>query len=380
MSGQDDLLHAIASIYAAPGNAAQWSNALDEITGLVGGKLGAYILVDGENMSTDVMAFSGLPADSDVSIYAGSNGADKDIRFQYLHNLLPGKVFREFEFVPDRAGYETSEWIQFQRKHWGVYWCMSARISPHGLWRDIISVNRLYDKGQHTDEEKADLQAMLPHLSRAAELHRVLTSLERRYQAVLSVLDKLLVGLILLDHRGRVVVANNSAKAACEASGSIVIDRDSVRAHGAKNNNELQKLIAETGNTANAAGRSDGGSLVLPKRAGDGHVLVEAMPIRDDGLSDREGIQGTALFLIDPDSSQMVSTAGLAQIFKLTEAEHAVTSSLINGASVNEIAEQRSASVETVRTQLKSVFTKTGVNSQLGLMRLAVKANPPIGD
>ncbi len=381
MSDKHALLKTISSIYGAPGSQAQWSNALGEITELVGGKLGAYILVNGETMSNEVMAYHGLPPDVDTSVYSGANGVAKDVRFKYLDNLLPGKVFREFEFVPDRAAYETSEWIQYQLKHWGIYWCMSAQISTHGLWRDIISVNRLHDKGPHTDEEKADLQAMLPHLARAAELHVVLTSLERRYKAVLAVLDKLLVGLILLNNRGCLAVANNAARETCESSGCIAIGRDgSLQARGAKNNEALQKLIAETGNTANAAGRSDGGSLMLPKHSGNGHVLIEAMPIRDDGISDREGIQGTALFLIDPDCSRIISIAGLTHIFQLTNAEHAVASSLVNGASVNEIAEQRGASVETVRSQLKKVFLKTGTSSQLDLMRLAVKASPPIRD
>ena len=53
---------------------------------------------------------------------------------------------------------------------------------------------------------------------------------------------------------------------------------------------------------------------------------------------------------------------------------------MVNGAELREVADARHTSLETVRSQLRSIFSKTGVNSQLELVRLAVKATPPITD
>jgi DNA-binding CsgD family transcriptional regulator len=84
------------------------------------------------------------------------------------------------------------------------------------------------------------------------------------------------------------------------------------------------------------------------------------------------------LFSARQSGALVVSIDGLAKLFELTPSEQAVARSLVNGADPREIAEERHNSIETVRSHLKSIFSKTGARSQLALMRLAVKANPPV--
>jgi DNA-binding CsgD family transcriptional regulator/PAS domain-containing protein len=378
MGISEPLLRTIESIYSVPGNPECWGNAVDEISSLVGAAAGVYLLIDAENQQTEVAGISGFTAE-DVRAYEGAQAAAKDVRYKYIGNLVPGTVFREFEYVPDRAEYDASEWIQYQLKSLGAYWCMTAQVSTHGLWHDYISVNRLLSRGPHTEEEKSDLQALIPHLSRAAELHRTMMRLENRYGAVLAVLDKLLVGLVILDLKGRVAVANVAARRVCDESGGLSLAADG-RLHACRPHLDarLQALIASTSRTAEARDRCEGGSVVIPKRSRAGCLLAEVMPLRDDGFSDRDNLRGTAVFILDPNSPHVVSTEGLAKIFELTSTEHEVTHALVNGAEPKKIAQDRDRSIETVRCQIKNIFFKTGVKTRLDLIRLAVKANPPI--
>ena len=375
MRQMEDLLQVISAIYSVPGDENAWPAALAQLGQLVGGHGIAYMLINKEDGALARLSHTGYTEEFERRYKAG--GLLQDIRFHYLDRLVPGKVFREFEYVPDRAAYDANELVQYQLKTLGHYWTMSAHVSTHGLWRDIITVNRFYTRGPHTDEEKADLQALLPHLSRMAELDRTVTRLRDRYGAVLSVLDKLLVGLVILDAAGRLVVANATARACCEAAGSLRLD-GRLRATHAQSDAELQRLIQATAMTANGRESKDGGLVVLEKRGRRGSLLLEVMPIRDDGLPDGDNIKGTAVFIIDPASPLKLSAAGLAKIFQLTPTEHEVADALLNGAEVREIAEQRGNSIETVRTHLKSILAKTGSGSQLELLRLTVKANPPI--
>lgn len=59
--------------------------------------------------------------------------------------------------------------------------------------------------------------------------------------------------------------------------------------------------------------------------------------------------------------------------YALTPSEIRVTRGILHGSSVSEIASEHSLSVGTVRQQLKSVFRKTGVNSQSQLVALLYK-------
>ncbi|MFT4584143.1 MAG: DNA-binding CsgD family transcriptional regulator [Gammaproteobacteria bacterium] len=337
------------------------------------------MLVDLESLLMQVPVLYGYPRNEMHELYEGSGAAQRDIRVQYIDNLIPGQVFREFEYVTDRYAYDSNEWLRHDLEKRGLYWNMTARISTDGLWNDFIAINRLKTKGPYADDEKAALQTILPHLARAAELHRTVSRLEDIYGAVLSVLDKLLVGLVILDTRGRVVLTNAAASRAADDSGALSLTSDArIHATDTATDSELQKLIAATAQTVEAAGVSDGGRLLFPARALGKDLLIELMPIRDDGLPDGDNIRGVAVFIIDPSRAHILNTDGLAKIFSLTPSESVIAKALVNGAKARDIAEERRTSYGTVRGQIKSIFGKTGAGSQGDLVRLAAKADPPI--
>lgn len=377
MADSQSILNVITSVYAVPGDPNGWTSLLGEAIDLVGGNTGAYLILDDTVMQ--VSAMYGYSTDELRELYEGDRAAQKDVRVQYQDNLIPGRVFREFEYVPDKEAYDSCEWIQYELKKRGVYWNMTAQISTHNLWRDIVAINRLKTAGPYPDEDKAALQTLLPHMSRAAELHRTFTRMEERFGAVLAVLDKLLVGLIILDTKGRVVLINAEASRAADDSGALSLRSDS-RLHVTETatDEELQKLITDCTQTVGAAGVSDGGRLVVPTRSvGDG-LLLDLMPIRDDGLPDGDNIRGVAVFIVDPGRAHLLNTNGLTKIFSLSPSEGAIAKALINGNRPDEIAEERRTAVATVRGQIKSIFGKTGAASQSDLVRLAAKADPPI--
>jgi DNA-binding CsgD family transcriptional regulator len=64
-------------------------------------------------------------------------------------------------------------------------------------------------------------------------------------------------------------------------------------------------------------------------------------------------------------------TARIASAYRLTPAETRVLEAILAGQRPAEIAASASVSTETVRSQLKAIFSKTGTNGQTALVRLA---------
>ena len=62
----------------------------------------------------------------------------------------------------------------------------------------------------------------------------------------------------------------------------------------------------------------------------------------------------------------------LAAAFDLTTAECDIARALVAGQTVTEISETRGTSVQTVRTQIKELLSKTGTHSQLELIRMMI--------
>ncbi len=87
----------------------------------------------------------------------------------------------------------------------------------------------------------------------------------------------------------------------------------------------------------------------------DGHASAGSTPGRTDASNDPF-----------PRSLE----ASLRTTFRLTGAECRIVKGLLDGLSPREIGELAGTSINTVNTQLKSVFSKTGVHRQADVIRL----------
>ena len=76
------------------------------------------------------------------------------------------------------------------------------------------------------------------------------------------------------------------------------------------------------------------------------------------------------LFLAGPDTPRAPDSRLLRDLYGLSVAECRLAQELIGGASLDQVRERFRLSRNTVKTQLKSVFRKTGARSQGDLMRL----------
>ena len=69
----------------------------------------------------------------------------------------------------------------------------------------------------------------------------------------------------------------------------------------------------------------------------------------------------------------------MQEAFKLTDAEVEIIRALVEGKSVKEICEERKRSMETVRTQMRSILAKTETRSQSELIRITMSLMDVVG-
>lgn len=81
----------------------------------------------------------------------------------------------------------------------------------------------------------------------------------------------------------------------------------------------------------------------------------------------------TVIVLIEPQGALggRFDPEGFVARFALTPAECRALLGLVDGKSYSQIGVEAGVSLETIRTQVKSLYLKTGVNSRAGLLRLA---------
>lgn len=367
----------IPTIYKIPGASNGRDIAVQDISHTLRSTAAAYFMIDPAVGHTSVVGDFGYPKDFIRGTYAREGAALQDVRYKYLHNLIPGEVFREFEYVTNRNEYDDCEFLQNEYLERGTYWNLASVVSTHKCWLDIVSFNRLKDTGPFSINDKILLKKLLPHLSHVMELDRITSKFTALYSAVLSVLDMFKIGLIIVDDIGRVIISNSASTRAMEETRALSITgAGRIRIKDSVLDAEFQRLMSGAYLAATGRGIECGGQLLVSTN--EKPILLDVMPLRGDHLIDGEGITGAVIFVIDSEQSHHINTDSLRNLFGLTQTEHTIASMLVNGRAPTEIAEERTTTIETVRSQIKAIYRKTGTNSQNQLTRLAVKADPPI--
>lgn len=115
-------------------------------------------------------------------------------------------------------------------------------------------------------------------------------------------------------------------------------------------------------------------------RKGSPHPLsVMAAPLSGETAPLLDHAPGAALLLADPDGNPDSMEGLLARLFGLSPAESGLAAALAGGESVNDYAEARGVSLNTVRTQLKQALAKTGARRQAELVRLVLSGAAFLG-
>lgn len=221
----------------------------------------------------------------------------------------------------------------------------------------VYSIERRFDHGPMGPRDVASLDALRPHLARAA-LVAVRTGIDRARLAVetLGVLD---LPAAALGANGRLTAANAQMRAFIP---SLIVDRLSGVALADKRSERLfsDAMSAILSGHA-AAARS------IPVRANRALDLpssvVHLIPVRRSAY-DLFGRTAVLLIVTPIGDRRLPSEHLLAGLFDLTPAEARVARAIGLNETIDEIAGRAGLSRETIRAQLKSAMAKTSVHRQ----------------
>lgn len=108
--------------------------------------------------------------------------------------------------------------------------------------------------------------------------------------------------------------------------------------------------------------------------------LVSVRPLSDSQAELEAGLKCAFVTVIDPDRKNILSAEGIATLGQLSDAESAVVDLLIQGFRPAEVADQRDVSLNTIKTQLRTISQKLRCSSQSDIIRISANTRMPIGD
>jgi DNA-binding CsgD family transcriptional regulator len=219
------------------------------------------------------------------------------------------------------------------------------------------------------------LEFLAPHLQRAFKLHFHISELKAHTQGLESALHVSITPVILLTNTGQIAFVNHSAAALIAERDGLLATRCGLQAEQPAESNLLTRTIVQAASTSKGNGISAGGTILVSRRNRPPlHVLIS--PIHQSALQSSEKIAAVA-FVNDPLRRQRPDQAVLRALYGLTPAECRVALLLGDGHAPRQIANTVGVTENTVRSQIKSVFSKTGVKRQGELIRLLVSYSGP---
>ncbi|WP_114417403.1 helix-turn-helix transcriptional regulator [Marinospirillum perlucidum] len=302
----------------------------------------------------------------DLALYMEENLINQDPIAQKIMSSPPG------QFIAIR---KIIDWESFKQetiyKRWvepqDIIDSAGCMIKSEGSIQTTLFIQRKTAQGPFTDEEVHFLNSLVPHIQRSVSLYLRLAAKDMANQTLPNVLDALATPTILLDSRGLVKHVNTTAQAFMTQRGWISIENNLLTSSVKELRNRFNSFLMT--NAAYIHAEQGSGQSVIHTQVGGEHL---AFCMQQVDAAPGSGTNGGALLFIHHQEQWIDErkVPVIAELFHLTPAEARVALLLAQGMSIEAIANYLQRQNTTVRTQLKSVFSKTGTNSQGQLVSL----------
>ncbi|MBO1075358.1 helix-turn-helix transcriptional regulator [Roseomonas marmotae] len=235
----------------------------------------------------------------------------------------------------------------------------------------FIGIQRTRRAGSLPRHSANLLRQAWPHLPRALLLAERIGTEREAQDLGFDALDLLPNGVLVLEADCRVVFANRSAEQLMRSAGMTLRPGAALHLPVGQEDGKLTQLVWQ-------ATRQEGGVPPLPgsmqctRTAGSSPPLTLLVaPFQPRRHQRHEGSRPRALVLMSEPPLEPGDISGqIVQLFGLSPSEAGVAAAMASGLSPEEIAQQRAVRVNTIRTQIKSIMSKTGTRRQGELLRL----------
>jgi len=371
------LYDTIGTLYDCVTEPALWPEALASISELTGSVIAMLAVMD---MSKKTARFSALHGDPLVleplvTTYASHVPffpilprfeIDVPLDFDEMCNL----------YGPDgrdvwHASRTYTEWMAPNRFRTGFNLAVMKRDETVGALTTITHEDR-----PATSAGQALLSRLAPHVRRAVTITDLFEAEQRKTALFQKVIDNLAHPVLFVAGDMRLLHANPAAE---------TLLRDGTLVRQSEGRLVMTYLPAQRSvGHAVALGHRDevllgtigiGVPLVRSERPSIVHVL----PLTRRPASWVAQEVAAAIFIAAPGTTPLPAIEAIAALFGLTAAERRVAALAADGLTRSEIAEASGVSDQTVKSQLRVVYDKTGTRDQRQLQLLMRELTPPIG-
>jgi len=281
--------HDLIQIYECINAGDKWDSALDTIVNRIGAQSAIMIAYEDRLLPFNLLKSSKYIRErfDKAKMYQEQFGHFDDQVVDFLKTKKEKIIYKDTDLWRD--------WDKFNHRS-DVVWCQenfdffrrcASKLNGNKAWFDALFVH--FNKKNVKIDRSAfeSMSFFLPHLAKAVEKSRFFSVLLERYNAVLTLLDRVNVGLAVLEPRGHAVVMNEEARRIVGEGDGIALGRDGRLVIGAENTFAAFKDAVEKASaTAQGCGGVSERLVAIPRRSGNRPYLLGRRLIKPQAQAD----------------------------------------------------------------------------------------------
>lgn len=357
---ETDLDGLIGNLYDAAVKPELWGEWMASAAKCFGSYSGLSVVRDSQSGVVDLLGAHNI-TERALQLY-GEYYHQHDIWVQRAGDSLM-KATISADLCSDEEFANSEIYADFCKPHAGDQFYVVGAVLPVEAGISVIGFQNARGAAPFTRTHAQALDRLLPHLQRALLIRARLVQMEARSAASESALDALNYGVLLLTFEANVIYANRIALRILEENDGISLDRKGILAASKPSDTSVLQTII-----ASCRKRGGGGAMALSRPSALRPLEIIAAPLSGMMVGSLLSKSSVLLFLRDPEARPRPIPEVLSSLYRLTAAEGRLAADLLGFQTLEEIAERRQLSRETLRTQLKELFRKTGTSRQAELI------------
>jgi DNA-binding CsgD family transcriptional regulator len=202
------------------------------------------------------------------------------------------------------------------------------------------------------------------HVRRADRIRRAIQEANCGIERYVDIIARVPLGVLLLDERGRLIQSSQVADETLRARQALCLKGSHLHAVRREDDHRLQRAIRQ---------RAAEGEMLTLGRRGTQPLRIMVLPL-DARAPIGPGRPSCVIFFYEVHSAATVPIETVRKALQLTNAEASLACAIFMGHSLREVAAARAISVHTCKSQLKSIYAKTGCRGRVELVRAVLMA------